>query len=68
MCSYIFYGSSSIYGGPPVVISKSKTPNDHKSADLLCPLFKIISGAIYSGVPIKVDALSFESFNYLESK
>lgn len=30
-----------------------KIPNDHQSASKLCPLYLIISGAKYSGVPTK---------------
>ena len=48
-----------IKGGTPEDISNNKIPKDHKSTDLSCPSFKIISGDKYSGVPNKVWEISF---------
>ena len=41
----------------PVRSSYMSMPKDQKSTALSCPLFRIISGATYSGVPQKVHVL-----------
>ena len=48
-------------GGFPVNNSKSKTPRFQTSKVLSCPLYLIISGARYSGVPQYVSLLLFSS-------
>lgn len=42
----------------PVSSSYIRIPRDQKSTALSCPLFNIISGATYSGVPQKVQVFS----------
>lgn len=41
----------------PVSSSKTSTPRDQRSTAKSCPLFSIISGATYSGVPQNVHVL-----------
>ena len=50
-------GSFSKKGVIPTNNSYKKQPNDHQSAPFPWPLFKITSGAIYSGVPQTVNVL-----------
>ena len=55
-------GSFSKNGVIPTNNSYKKHPKDHQSAPLSWPLFNIISGAIYSGVPHTVYVLPSHNF------
>jgi len=46
--------SNSDQGGLPVTISKTVHPKLQISANLLCPVYVITSGAIQYGVPVRV--------------
>ena len=46
----------------PLSSSKIRIPIDHRSTDMSWPLFRIISGATYSGVPQNVHVLESPIF------
>ena len=55
-------GSSAQKGGCDTSISKIRMPKAHQSTARLWPLFVMISGAKYSGVPHNVHVLSVICF------
>jgi len=62
--TYIFsiFLFESVKGACPKIISKARIPKDQISIYLSYPLFRMISGAKYSGVPAKVYVLSWVIF------